>query len=78
MLKQQTNHSYYCSDTNYYSDEASLEFDSVTEFLDGFEDADVDMNLCFRFDIGERNVDSDIEDYGKLYAEFFKNKFKKW
>ena len=44
-------HSYYCSDNNYYSNEPAQSFLTATDFLDGFEDADIDMNLVFRFDI---------------------------
>lgn len=71
MLNQKTNHSYYCSNSNFYSNEASMSFDTVTDFLDEFEDADIDLNLCFRFDIKEREDDEDIENYGKLYVELF-------
>lgn len=45
------NHDYYCSDSNYYSNEGSMEFVTLADFLDQFEDADIDMNLCFRWDI---------------------------
>lgn len=71
MLNEKTNHSYYCSDNNYYSREAEAEFNTVTDFLDEFAEADVDMNLCFRFDIHERENTDQIEDYGKFYVELF-------
>ena len=77
MLNEKTNHSYYCSDNNYYSSEAGVEFNTVTEFLDKFEDSDVDLNLCFRFDIQEREDDDGIEEYGKLYVELFLIKQRK-
>jgi len=58
-------HPYYCSDSNYYSNEASSNFESMTDFLDSFEDCDVDMNLVFRWDI-RKNDDDDM-----YYAEIF-------
>lgn len=76
MLNQKTDHSYHCSGSNFYSNKARESFTTVTEFLDEYEDADVDMNLCFRFDIHERE-DDDIEDYGKLYVELFLIKQRK-
>lgn len=60
----ETDHPYYCSCSNYYSDKPSADFNTVTEFLDQFEPLDIDMNLCFRFDIHKH-------DSGELYAEFF-------
>ena len=46
-----TAHPYYCSTSNYFSNEASLSYKTMGHFLDEFEDADIDMNLMFRFDI---------------------------
>ena len=60
----ETNHQYYCSDNNYHSSEASARFNTVADFLDNFEETDIDLNLCFRFDIEKH-------DNGDLYAEFF-------
>ena len=44
-------HPYYASDSNYYSNEASAVWETASDFLDEFDDADVDMNQVFRFDI---------------------------
>lgn len=44
-------HPYYCSESNYYSNEGSMEFDTMSAFLDEFDDADLDLNLCFRWDM---------------------------
>jgi len=55
-------HPYYCSDSNYFSNEANERYETMTEFLDDFEDADIDMNLVFRWDIsprGESGADAD-------------------
>jgi len=60
----ETDHQYYCAESNYYSNEASGRFYTVSDFLDAFERMDIDMNLCFRFDIRKH-------DDGDLYAEFF-------
>lgn len=46
-------HPYYCSDSNYYSNQPRETYGSVTEFLEEYEDADIDMNLCFRWDVRE-------------------------
>jgi hypothetical protein len=48
---KETNHPYYCSESNFYSNEASMRFETMSDFLDSFEEADIDMNLCFRWDI---------------------------
>ena len=62
-------HQFYCSDSNYYSNKPKESYDTVTQFLDDYEGADIDMNLCFRFDI--HAYEDDNENYGGLYAEFF-------
>ena len=56
-------HPYYCSTSNYYSNDANQGFKTMTEFLDEFEDADIDMNLMFRFDVHEAD--------GRYSAECF-------
>jgi hypothetical protein len=48
-------HPYYCSDSNYYSNDAGKEWETMTDFLAEFDNADVDMNLVFRFDVQERD-----------------------
>ena len=47
-------HPYYASESNYYSNEASSDWETMTEFLDEFEDADIDMNHVFRWDVSSR------------------------
>lgn len=53
-------HPYYASDTNYYTnfEDWPNKWDTMTDFLDEFEDADLDMNLVYRWDVhpydGER------------------------
>ena len=47
-------HPYYCHNNNYYSNEAAMQFETATDFLDCFAEADIDMNLCFRWDVFER------------------------
>lgn len=51
-------HPYYCSESNYYSNEAAMHFESMTSFLEEFGEADRDMNLCFRWDV-RKNEESD-------------------
>lgn len=43
-------HPYYCSSTNYFSNECTANFSTWAEFLAAFGDADLDMNFLFRFD----------------------------
>ena len=61
---KETDHRYYCSSSNYYSNDPRREFETVTDFLDEMFDADIDMNLCFRFDIHKEVNET-------YYAEFF-------
>jgi hypothetical protein len=51
MKLTETDHPYYFSESNYYSNDASESYDTVTDFLEEYGDADIDMNLCVRFDI---------------------------
>lgn len=66
MKLEKTKHPYYCSSSNYYTNDYPLKYDTVSEFLDEFDDdTDIDMNYCFRFDIEEK------EDEKGLCASFF-------
>ena len=65
------NHPYYCHDNNYYSNEAAMRFETATDFLDCFEGYDVDMNLCFRWDVRENMNDDCTAGFGTYYAEVF-------
>ena len=71
-LKQlaEVDHPYYCHNNNYYSNEAAMRFETATDFLDCFDDADVDMNLCFRWDVYEKE-DSLGNKTGAYRAEVF-------
>lgn len=54
----ESNHSYYCTESNYYSNEShTTEFKSFKDFLDEWGDADMDYNLLFRWDW---KIDEDI------------------
>lgn len=57
-------HDYYCSESNYYSNDAGQKWENFQDFYDEYKDADVDMNLIFRWDINKR-------DDGMLYMEVF-------
>ena len=63
-------HYYYCSDNNYFSNDAGAEWDCVDDFLEEFDNADVDMNMVFRFDVREIE-DDDGKQTGKYYAQVF-------
>lgn len=59
------NHPYYCSDSNYYSNQASERFSTMSDFLDAYFESDVDMNLCFRWDVKQKEDDNEnkIDEY---------------
>ena len=44
-------HDYYCHDSNYFSKDAAQDFETWAEFYNEYHDADIDMNLIFRWDI---------------------------
>lgn len=43
-------HPYYCSETNYFSNDCTLHFSSWADFLMEFGNADKDFNFLFRWD----------------------------
>ena len=47
-------HDYYASGSNYYSNYASGHYNTWADFYEEFKDADIDMNLVYRWDITER------------------------
>lgn len=55
------------SDSNYYSSDPAEVWETMTDFLREFENADIDMNLVYRWDIRKRE-DCKLEEY---YAEVF-------
>ena len=48
-------HPYFCSESNYYSNDAGRTWETWEEFYSEFGTADVDGNLCFRWDIDWNN-----------------------
>ena len=71
LSKLAVEHPYYCSELNYYSNEATTNWDSMSDFLGDMENSDVDMNLVFRWDI-HPNTDVETEEKtGGYYAEIF-------
>jgi len=69
-------HDYYCSDNNYYSNEAGINYKSFDDFYDEFKDADVDMNLVFRWDVGKHPA-SDLSPREGYYLQIFIMKQRK-
>jgi len=63
-------HPYYCSDSNYYSNEASLSYKNWEDFISDWHDADVEYNHVFRFDIKENEDDNKVG-LGTYYGEIF-------
>ena len=71
ILKELTvKHPYYCSESNYYSNDPAESYGTMTEFLDDFEGMDPDLNLCFRWDFRD-SVDEDDKPTGNVSAEVF-------
>ncbi len=64
-------HPYYCETSNYYSNAPHLVWETMTEFLDEYEQADIDMNLIFRWDVINRSEDEVGQDAGRYRAEVF-------
>lgn len=72
LEKLAVDHPYYCSDSNFYSNEPRMRYETLEEFLEEWEDADIDMNLIFRWDVHVRDEDNEnFDDYGPYYAEVF-------
>lgn len=46
----EANHSYYCSESNYYSSEPYAKHGTWHSFSSTFAESDLDMNMVFRFD----------------------------
>ena len=46
-------HDYYCHDSNYYSNDAGGEWNTWSDFYKEYNDADIDMNLIFRYDVAK-------------------------
>ena len=46
----EVDHSYYCSESNYYKNGTLGNFESFVDFLEAYGDLDMDLNLLFRWD----------------------------
>lgn len=77
-------HPYYCSESNYFKPgnsgtETVSHYKSWGDFFEDYKEADLDMNLLFRFDWEGENADGEKLDYlkdpyyrsGKLKLFFF-------
>ncbi len=65
------NHDYYASDSNYYSNDAGTEWNSFDEFYAEYINADIDMNLIYRWDIKIRDKEDVVNGASKYYMELF-------
>lgn len=63
-------HDYYCSDSNYNGLAFNTTYLTFQDFYKEMANADDDMNLVFRFDICEKDID-DIYNDSKYYMEIF-------
>jgi hypothetical protein len=57
----EADHSYYCSERNYFSNECHKELESWSDFVEEEGDADFDMNLVFRWDWRRAGPDWELE-----------------
>lgn len=64
LYKLSEQHSYYCNDSNFYSNDCFYEFDNLKLFLDEWDDADLDYNMLFRWDL---KISDDRKYYLQLY-----------
>lgn len=55
-------HSYYCNLGNYFNNDCGSHFNTWSDFMDEFGDADKDYNLLFRWDIKPKYSEEDEED----------------
>jgi hypothetical protein len=52
-------HDYYCNTNNYFSNDAAMVWNSWQDFYEEFHNTDIDLNLCFRWDITEKTDDEE-------------------
>lgn len=72
-------HPYYCSESNYYSNDPFNQYGSWQEFLSAEGDGDLDMNLVFRWDWSpDAYLDDDTPAGVRAYADQFGEKDHKW
>ncbi len=53
-------HPYYCSSTNYYSNDTFRQHESWADFYEDEMDSDMDLNLVFRWDWNLPTEDNDF------------------
>jgi hypothetical protein len=58
-------HNYYASESNYYSNECSFNYDTWKDFHNEMGDSNTDMNLVYRWDVNQS------EDEQTYYMEVF-------
>jgi hypothetical protein len=51
----EVDHSYYCHESNYFSNDTSDHCESIEEFTTHYANSDMDMNLVFRWDWKEED-----------------------
>lgn len=54
-------HTYYCSDTNYFNNKCTWEYGCWDDFYEEHKNDDIDCNLIFRWDWSEIDVADDVE-----------------
>lgn len=67
----EVDHSYYCNNANYYSNEALQKYSSVEEFLEEYKNSDMDYNLLFRWDWKPLSEFSGEDELGEVICLYF-------
>lgn len=72
-------HPYYCSESNYYSNDCHADYGSWQGFVEAEGDNDLDMNLLFRWDWNaDEYFDDDTIEARREYAGRFGDKDHAW
>lgn len=75
----ETDHPYYCSESNYFSNECGSEYGSWQAFHESEGSNDFDMNLVFRWDWTPNDYVADDSPEGlREYADRFGEKDHAW
>lgn len=66
-------HSYYCNEGNYRSNDCGHSYNTFDDFLSEWGDADLDYNLLFRWDWMDKDIaNKELEDEDKYDSDLLK------
>lgn len=66
-----TQHSYYCSDTNYHCSSNQAVYETWYDFRKDWSNIDIDYNYIFRFDLYPDNAGHEKEIYDYLVMHLY-------